>query len=154
MKIIEYGRPIDGIPYPVELWNADYHMWDDSIEELTHRIYAESEDGAIEAAKDFMLDVVHAFDMNEEERAGAIDYYGSENVYRIASVNIDAIDFKRSDIERIERAALACQRKAACYGLEEIAILFTLLPGLSAQHGPQLAVGVWLGGFNDQVGLP
>ena len=72
----------------------------------------------------------------------------------LAPVNIDAIDFKRSDIERIERAALACQRKAACYGLEEIAILFTLLPGLSAQHGPQLAVGVWLGGFNDQVGLP
>lgn len=34
MKIIEYGHPIDGIPYPVEIWNADYHMWDDSIEEL------------------------------------------------------------------------------------------------------------------------
>lgn len=38
MKIIEYGHPIDGIPYPVEIWNADYHMWDDSIEELTSGI--------------------------------------------------------------------------------------------------------------------
>lgn len=26
MKIIECGHPIDGIPYPVEIWNADYHM--------------------------------------------------------------------------------------------------------------------------------
>ena len=77
MKIIEYGHPIDGIPYPVEIWNAKFHMWDDSIEELTHAIYAESEDGAIEAAKDFMLDTVHASDMNEEEQAESIDYYSS-----------------------------------------------------------------------------
>lgn len=89
MKIIEYGRPIDCIPYPVELWNPDYHMWDDSIEELTHGIYAKSEDGAIEAAKDFMLDVVHEFDMDEEEQAEVIDYYSNENVYRIATENHD-----------------------------------------------------------------
>lgn len=82
MKIIENGRPIDGIPYPVEIWNADYHMWDDSIEELTSAIYAESEDGAIEAAKDFMLDSVYASDMDKEEQAEAADYYSSENVYR------------------------------------------------------------------------
>lgn len=42
---------------------------------------AESEDGAIEAAKDFMLD--------GEERAEAIDYYSSENVYRIATDSHD-----------------------------------------------------------------
>ena len=82
MKIIENGRPIDGIPYPVEIWNADYHMWDDSIEELTSAIYAESEDGAIEAAKDFMLDSVYASDMDKEEQAEAADYYSSESVYR------------------------------------------------------------------------
>ena len=89
MKIIEYGRPIDGIPYPVEIWNADYHLWDDSIEELTHGIYAESEDGAIEAAKDFMLDTVNASDMDGEEKAEAIDYYSSNDVYRVATDNHD-----------------------------------------------------------------
>lgn len=89
MKIIEYGHPIGGIPYPVEIWNADYHMWDGSIEELTHGIYAESEDGAIEAAKDFMLDGVHASDMNENEQAEAIDYYSSNDVYRVATDNHD-----------------------------------------------------------------
>lgn len=89
MKIIERGHPIDGIPYPVEIWNADYHMWDDSIEELTHGIYAESEDGAIEAAKDFMLAGVHASDMNEEKQAEAIDYYSSNDVYRVATDNHD-----------------------------------------------------------------
>lgn len=89
MKIIEYGHPIDGIPYPVEIWNAKFHMWDDSIEELTHAIYSESEDGAIEAAKDFMLDTVHASDMDGEEQAEAIDYYSSENVYRIATDSHD-----------------------------------------------------------------
>lgn len=87
MKIIENGRPIDGIPYPVEIWNADYHMWDSSIEELTSAIYAESEDGAIEAAKDFMLDLVYASDMNEAEQSEAIDYYSSNDVYRVATDN-------------------------------------------------------------------
>lgn len=89
MKIIENGQPIDGIPYPVEIWVSEYHMWDDSIEELTSGIYAESEDGAIEAAKDFMLDTVHASDMDGEEQAEAIDYYSSENVYRIATDSHD-----------------------------------------------------------------
>lgn len=89
MKIVENGQPIDGIPYPVEIWVSEYHMWDDSIEELTSGIYAESEDGAIEAAKDFMLDTVHASDMDGEEQAEAIDYYSSENVYRIATDSHD-----------------------------------------------------------------
>ena len=35
MEIIENGQPIEDIPYPVEIWNADFHMWDDSIEEPT-----------------------------------------------------------------------------------------------------------------------
>ncbi len=89
MKIIENGRPIDGIPYPVEIWRADYHMWDDSIEELTHSIYAESEEDAIEAAKDFMLDSVYASDMTEEEQAEEIDYYSSNDVYRVATESHD-----------------------------------------------------------------
>lgn len=89
MKIIENGQPIDGIPYPVEIWVSEYHMWGDSIEELTSGIYAESEDGAIEAAKDFMLDTVHASDMDGEEQAEAIDYYSSENAYRIATDSHD-----------------------------------------------------------------
>lgn len=85
MKIIENGQPIDGIPYPVEIWVSEYHMWDDSIEELTSGIYAESEDGAIEAAKDFMLDTVHASDMDGEEQAEAIDYYSSEKATTAAT---------------------------------------------------------------------
>ena len=89
MKIIENGRPIDGIPYPVEFWNADYHMWVDSIEELTHSIYAESEEEAIEVAKDFMLYSEYAPDMTEEERAAEIDYYSNNDVYRVATDNHD-----------------------------------------------------------------
>lgn len=89
MKIIENGCPIDGIPYPVEIWNADYHMWDDSIEELKRSIYAESEEEAIEAAKDFMLDSVYASDMAEEEQSEEIDYYSSNDVYRVATDNHD-----------------------------------------------------------------
>ena len=52
---------------------------------MTHSIYAESEEDAIEAAKDFMLDSVYASDMTEEEQAEEIDYYSSNDVYRVAT---------------------------------------------------------------------
>lgn len=86
--IIENGKKMEGIPYPVAVWDAKNGMWDDSIEEL-NAIFANSEDEAIELAKDFMLDTVHASDMDGEEQAEAIDYYSSENVYRIATDSHD-----------------------------------------------------------------
>lgn len=80
--IIENGERMEGIPYPVAVWDARTGMWDDSIYELG-AVFATSEDEAIELAKDYMLDPVYASDMDEEEQAEAIDYYSSENVYRI-----------------------------------------------------------------------
>lgn len=86
--IIENGKRMEGIPYPVAVWDAKNGMWDDSIEELG-AIFANSEDEAIELAKDYMLESVYASDMNEEEQAEAIDYYSSNDVYRVATDNHD-----------------------------------------------------------------
>lgn len=33
--IIENGKRMEGIPYPVAVWDAKSGMWDDSIEELS-----------------------------------------------------------------------------------------------------------------------
>lgn len=42
MKIIENGQPIEGIPYPVAVWDAKHDFWDDSIVELSG-VFANSE---------------------------------------------------------------------------------------------------------------
>lgn len=88
MTIIESGRVMEGIPYPVAIWNAEFSMWDDSIDDLCN-IFANSEDEAIEHAKDYMLEAVYQSDLTEEEREEAIDFYSSENVYRVATDNHD-----------------------------------------------------------------
>lgn len=64
--IIENGKRMEGIPYPVAVWDAKNGMWDDSIEELG-AIFANSEDEAIELAKDYMLESVYASDMDAEK---------------------------------------------------------------------------------------
>lgn len=82
--IIENGKKMEGIPYPVAVWDAKSGMWDDSIEELS-AVFANSEDEAIEWAKDFILECVYASDMDEEEQAEKIDYYSNEGNYIIDS---------------------------------------------------------------------
>lgn len=82
--IIENGKKREGIPYPVAVWDAKSGMWDDSIEELS-AIFANSEDEAIELAKDYILECVYASDMDEEEQAEEIDYYSNEGNYIIDS---------------------------------------------------------------------
>ena len=82
--IIENGKKMEGIPYPVAVWDAKNGMWDDSIEEL-NAIFANSEDEAIDLAKDYMLDSVYASDMDEEKQAEEIDYYSNEGNYIIDS---------------------------------------------------------------------
>lgn len=82
--IIENGKKMEGIPYPVAVWDADHMRWDDSIEELS-AIFASSEDEAIDFAKDFMLDSVYASDMDGEEQAEAIEYYSNDGNYIIDS---------------------------------------------------------------------
>ena len=82
--IIANGKRMEGIPYPVAVWDAKNGMWDDSIEELS-AIFANSEGEAIDLAKDYMLDSVSASDMDEEEQAEEIDYYSNEGNYIIDS---------------------------------------------------------------------
>lgn len=65
--IIENGKKMEGIPYPVAVWDAKNGMWDDSIYELS-AVFANSEDEAIELAKDYILECVYALDVDEEER--------------------------------------------------------------------------------------
>ena len=66
MKIIENGQPIEGIPYPVAVWDAKHNFWDDSIVELSG-VFANSEEEAIDLAKDYILEFVYELD-DEEER--------------------------------------------------------------------------------------
>lgn len=80
MKIIENGKPLEGIPYPVAVWDAKNDLWDDSIDEL-RAVFAESEEEAIDLAKDYMLESVYYSDMTEEEREAAISYYSNDGNY-------------------------------------------------------------------------
>lgn len=82
--IIENGKKMEGIPYPVAVWDAKNGMWDDSIEELSV-IFANSEGEAIDLAKDYMLDSVYESDMDEAKQAEEIDYYSNEGNYTIDS---------------------------------------------------------------------
>lgn len=82
--IIENGKKMEGIPHPVAVWDADHMRWDDSIEELS-AIFANSEDEAIELAKDYILDCVYALDVDEEEREREIEYYSNDGNYIIDS---------------------------------------------------------------------
>lgn len=68
--IIENGKKMEGIPYPVAVWDAKSGMWDDSIEEL-REVFANSEDEAIEWAKDFMLEFVCLCIRHGRRRTGA-----------------------------------------------------------------------------------
>lgn len=65
--IIENGKKMEGIPYPVAVWDAKTNLWDDSIEELS-AVFANSEEEAIDLAKDYILECVYALDVDEEER--------------------------------------------------------------------------------------
>lgn len=80
--IIENGKKMEGIPYPVAVWDAKNGMWDDSIYELG-AVFANSEDEAIELAKDYMLECVYALDVDEEERERKIEYYSNDGNYII-----------------------------------------------------------------------
>ena len=82
--IIENGKRMEGIPYPVAVWDARNGTWDDSIYELG-AVFANSEDEAIELAKDYILECVYASDMDEEKQAEEIDYYSNEGNYIIDS---------------------------------------------------------------------
>ena len=82
--IIENGKKMEGIPYPVAVWDAKSGMWDDSIEELSV-LFANSEDEAIDFAKDYMLDSVYASDMDGEEQERKIKYYSNDGNYIIDS---------------------------------------------------------------------
>lgn len=82
--IIENGKRMEGIPYPVAIWDKKRNMWDDSIAELG-AVFANSEDEAIEFAKDYMLGSVYASDMDGEEQAEAIECYSNEGNYIIDS---------------------------------------------------------------------
>lgn len=83
MKIIENGQPIEGIPYPVAVWDAKHDFWDDSIVELSG-VFANSEEEAIDLAKDYILEFVYALD-DEEEREREIKYYSDDGNYTIDS---------------------------------------------------------------------
>lgn len=82
--IIESGKKMEGIPYPVAVWDAKNGMWDDSIYELS-AVFANSEDEAIELAKDYILECVYALDVDEEEREREIEYYNNDGNYIIDS---------------------------------------------------------------------
>ena len=82
--IIVNGKKMEGIPYPVAVWDAKNGMWDDSSSDLSE-VFANSEDEAIELAKDFVFDCVYSSDMDEEEQAKAIEYYSNDGNYIIDS---------------------------------------------------------------------
>ena len=82
--IIVNGKKMEGIHYPVAVWDAKNGMWDDSSSDLSE-VFANSEDEAIELAKDFVLDCVYSSDMDEEEQAKAIEYYSNDGNYIIDS---------------------------------------------------------------------
>lgn len=83
MKIIESGRVMEGIPYPVAVWDAKHDFWDDSIVELSG-VFANSEEEAIDLAKDYILEFVYELD-DEEEREREIKYYSDDGNYTIDS---------------------------------------------------------------------
>lgn len=83
-KIIENGQRMQGIPYPVAVWDAKTNLWDDSIEELS-AVFANSEEEAINLAKDYILECVYALDVDEEEREREIEYYSNDGNYTIDS---------------------------------------------------------------------
>lgn len=82
MKIIENGNEMQGIPYPVAVWDAKTHLWDDSIEDLS-TVFANSEEEAIDLAKDYILECVYALDVDDEEREREIEYYSNDGNYII-----------------------------------------------------------------------
>lgn len=82
--IIENGKKMEGIPYPVSVWDAKNVRWDDSIYELG-AIFANSESEAVALAKDYMLDSVYASDMDGEKQEREIEYYSNDGNYIIDS---------------------------------------------------------------------
>lgn len=57
-------------------------MWDDSIEDISY-FWAETEDNAIQYAREYMLDFVYSYtDYDEEERAKQMEYWSDPNHYK------------------------------------------------------------------------
>lgn len=66
-----------GALFHVYIWNTDNRMWDDSID-----IWAETEDNAIQHAREYMLDFVYSYtDYDEEKRAEQTEYWSNPNNY-------------------------------------------------------------------------
>lgn len=71
-----------GALFHVWIWNTDHEMWDDSIEDISC-FWAETEDNAIQYAKEYMLDFVYSYtDYDEEERAEQMEYWSNPNHYK------------------------------------------------------------------------
>lgn len=70
-----------GALFHVSIWNTDSRMWDDSIEDISY-IWAETEDNAIQHAREYMLDFVYNYtDYDEEKRAEQMEYWSNPNNY-------------------------------------------------------------------------
>lgn len=71
-----------GALFHVWIWNDDHEMWDDSIEDISY-FWAETEDNAIQYAREYMIDFFYNnSDYDEEERAEQMEYWRNPNRYK------------------------------------------------------------------------
>ena len=95
---------------------------------------------------------MHASSDVGEHRKGGADEIDTTNELVRTSVNVDAKDLQRRNVEGVDAAALACLGKAAADALEKIAVWLVLTTCLVAQELPQLGFGVGTARFHDEIG--
>ena len=71
-----------GALFHVWIWNTDHEMWDDSIEDISY-FWAETEENAIQYAREYMTDFVYNYIYyDEEERAEQMEFWSNPNHYK------------------------------------------------------------------------
>lgn len=113
--IIENGKRMKGIPYPVAIWDKKRNMWDDSIEELG-AVYANSEDEAIDYAIEYVKDSIIMYGTeDEDEQSEQLAYYSDPNAYKVETEgkDLNLYVFEQRDYKGNEEILLYTDRKEA-----------------------------------------
>lgn len=114
-SIIENGKKMEGIPYPVAIWDKKRNMWDDSIEELG-AVYANSEDEAIDYAIEYVKDSIIMYGTeDEDEQAEQLAYYSDPNAYKVETEgkDLELYVFEKCDYKGNGEILLYTDRKEA-----------------------------------------
>jgi hypothetical protein len=74
---------MEGIPYPVEFWDAERSRWDDSIDGF-QPIWAENEDDAIAGAMEYFKEcIADDCTLDEDQQAERIAFYSDPNKFNV-----------------------------------------------------------------------